>query len=283
MRTVRVAAIMCIGVFLTYINAHAQKSDLSIPSRELQITYAKTTNIVFPYAIKSVDRGSKDVLVQKAGGIENILQLKAAKQDFEETNLTVVTADGRLYSFTVNYADSPTLLNLSLATENQTNGTIKFVSEIINAAEVRLDVGVIANSDRKTTRKRDWKFGITLLLDGLFIRDNIIYYRLRLKNDTHLGFDVDQLRFFIRDQKKAKRTASQEIEIKPVYVEGNIDRISGKTQQVVVFALPKFTIPDKKYLAIQLMEKNGGRHLDLKVQNKTIVRVKPVKELYTSD
>ncbi|GAB3522144.1 conjugative transposon protein TraN [Emticicia fontis] len=283
MRTVSVAGIMCIGLFLTYINAHAQQSDQSIPSRELQITYAKTTNIVFPYAIKSVDRGSKDVLVQKAGGIENILQLKAAKQDFEETNLTVVTADGRLYSFTVNYADSPALLNLSLVTENQTKGTIQFVPEIINAAEVRLDVGVIANSDRKTTRKRDWKFGITLLLDGLFIRDNIIYYRLRLGNDTHLAFDIDQLRFFIRDQKKAKRTASQEIEIKPVYVEGNIDRISGKTQQVVVFALPKFTIPDKKYLAIQLMEKNGGRHLNLKVQNKTIVRAEPVKGLYTSD
>ena len=283
MRTVSVAGIMCIGVFLTYINAHAQQSDQSIPSRELQITYTKTTNIVFPYAIKSVDRGSKDVLVQKAGGIENILQLKAAKQDFEETNLTVVTADGRLYSFTVNYANSPAVLNLSLATENQTSGSVHFISETVNAAEIRFDVDVIVNSDRKTTRKRDWKFGITLLLDGLFIRDNIIYYRLKLENDTHLGFDIDQLRFFIRDQKKAKRTASQEIEIKPVYVEGNIDRISGKTQQVVVFALPKFTIPDKKYLAIQLMEKNGGRHLDLKVQNMTIVHAEPVKDLYTPD
>lgn len=283
MRTVSVAGIMCIGVFLTYLNAYAQQSDQSIASRELQITYAKTTNIVFPYAIKSVDRGSKDVLVQKAGGIENILQLKAAKQDFEETNLTVVTADGRLYSFTVNYADSPTSLNLSLGTENQTSEPVHFISETVNAAEIRFDVGVIVNSDRKTTCRRNRKAGVTLLLNGLFIRENIVYYRLKLENNTYLTYDVEQLRFFIRDKRKPKRTASQEVEVKPMYVEGNILRIPDKAQQVVIIALPKFTIPDKKYLAIQLMEKNGGRHLDLKVHNKTIVQAKPVKSLYTSD
>jgi hypothetical protein len=41
-----------------------------------------------------------------------------------------------------------------------------------------------------------------------------------------------------------------------------------------VYAVPKFTIPDKKYLAIELMEKNGGRHLKVKVHNKKIVRAK---------
>lgn len=283
MRTVSAVWIMSLGLFFTYFSGYAQRSDQSIPSRELQISYAKTTNIVFPYAIKSVDRGSKDIMAQKAGGMENMLQLKAAKQDFEETNLTVVTADGKLYSFTVNYASNPALLNLSLVTENQSRGTIHFASENVNEAEIRFDVGIVAKSNRKTTRKRDQKFGVSLLLNGLFIRDNIIYFRLKLENNTYLIYDVDQLRFFIRDQKKAKRTATQEVEVKPVYVEGNIDRISGKSQQVVVFALPKFTIPDKKYLVIQLMEKNGGRHLDLKVQNKTIVHADPVKDLYTPD
>jgi len=43
-----------------------------------------------------------------------------------------------------------------------------------------------------------------------------------------------------------------------------------------VFALDKFTIPDQKQLTIQLMEKNGGRHMELNVQNKAIVRAKPL-------
>jgi len=35
----------------------------------LQITTTKTTNLIFPYAIKSLDRGSLNLLVQKAKGV----------------------------------------------------------------------------------------------------------------------------------------------------------------------------------------------------------------------
>ena len=59
--------------------------------KNLHIGYSKTTSIVFPYAIKSIDKGSPDVLMQKAKGVENILLIKAAKQNFTQTNLTVIT------------------------------------------------------------------------------------------------------------------------------------------------------------------------------------------------
>ena len=52
-------------------------SQFSIEPYSLQIGINKTTNLIFPYEIKSVDRGSRDVLVQKAKGIENVLQVKA--------------------------------------------------------------------------------------------------------------------------------------------------------------------------------------------------------------
>lgn len=277
MRKMSVIGLMIL--FLTNFEGQAQQFAQSIPSRQLEIAYSKTTNIVFPFAIKSVDRGSKDVLAQKVGGIENILQLKAAKQDFQETNLTVVTADGKLHSFTVNYSENPAVQNLSLTTENHENGAIHFSAEKMGEADALLYSGLVTNSGKTNAFKRDNKFGMEMILNGLFIHDNVIYYRIKLTNNTHIGYDIDQLRFFIRDQKKARRTATQEVEVKPVYVEGNVEQISGKTQQVVVFALPKFTIPDQKYLAIQLMEKNGGRHLGLKIQNRTIVSAEPVSSL----
>jgi len=279
MRKISAIGLMNFILFVTNFDTQAQKAFESIPSRQLEIAYTKTTNIVFPFAIKSVDRGSKDILAQKAGGIENVLQLKAAKQDFQETNLTVVTADGKLHSFTVNYSENPAVQNLSLTTENHENGAIHFSAEKINEADVLLYSGIVANSGKTNAFKRDNKFGMEMVLNGLFIQDNVIYYRIKLTNDTHVSYDIDQLRFFVRDQKKAKRTATQEVEVKPVYVEGNVDQIAGKIQRVVVFALPKFTIPDQKYLAVQLMEKNGGRHLGLKIHNKTIVKAEPVNRL----
>ena len=50
----------------------------------LTIAVNKTTNLIFPYAIKSVDRGSADVLAQKAKGVENILLVKAVGKIFQK-------------------------------------------------------------------------------------------------------------------------------------------------------------------------------------------------------
>ena len=82
------------------------------------------------------------------------------------------------------------------------------------------------------------------------------------------------LRFFIKDERISKRTATQEIEIQPVYVNGDTSTIKGDSKNVIVFALPKFTIPENKYLSIQLMERNGGRNLQLSVRNRTIIKAK---------
>ena len=72
---------------------------------EISIRYNKTTSLIFSYAVVSVDRGSADILVQKAKGVENIFQVKAEKRGFTPTNLSAVTAEGKFYSFLLNYED----------------------------------------------------------------------------------------------------------------------------------------------------------------------------------
>src|SRR3546814_16079260 len=91
-----------------------------------------------------------------------------------------------------------------------------------------------------------------------------MYYQLELSNDSHIGYDIGQVRVYILDKRKAKRTASQELELQPLFIQGNTQRIDGMSSQTIVVAVDKFTIPDKKYLAIQMLEGNGGRHLELR-------------------
>ncbi|MBT2591403.1 conjugative transposon protein TraN [Pedobacter sp. ISL-68] len=273
----KISVVMTIGVFLflAIFSANAQQQAgiqvKTIEPYKLNIAYSKTTNIIFPHAIISVDRGSKDVLAQKAKGVENILQVKAARDSFPETNLTVVTADGRLNSFILNYTQQPTVLNISLS--GTPKGNVIFLSpENVNQAQIQSYAQASAASKKKVRGVKDKDFGIRFQMSGLFIQDEVLYVRLNIENRSNVNYDIDQLRFFIRDQKKASRTATQEIEITPVHVENNTDKVDGNSQQTMVFALPKFTIPDKKYLAVQLMEKNGGRHLELHVKNNTIVK-----------
>lgn len=104
-----------------------------------------------------------------------------------------------------------------------------------------------------------------------------MFYRITLRNHSNINYDIEQLRFFIRDQKKSKRTAVQELEIYPLSIYGDTSVVTALSEHIFVFAVPKFTIPDNKYLTIQLMEKNGGRHLELKIHNKTVVKARLIK------
>lgn len=276
MRTISVI-VTGIFLFLSGISVYAQQQPAStIEPYHLAIAYSKTTNIIFPYAILSVDRGSKDVLAQKAKGVGNILQVKAAKEGFVQTNLTVVTADGKLSSFVVDYASQPSVLNLSLAAEKKQHA-IATPSENINQQVIQECAKQVFASERKVRGGRDKSFGVRLKLDGIFIKDELMYLRLNIANATHINYGIDQLRLYIRDQKKAKRTATQELEIIPVLAHNNTDYIKGHSEHTIVMAVPKFTIPDKKYLALQLMEKNGGRHLEVHVKNRTLVKAIPIE------
>jgi conjugative transposon TraN protein len=276
--------LMVMGCLLfATIGAFAQqtsKNNLSkIESDSLLIAYSKTTNIVFPFAIKSVDKGSPDILVQKAKGLENILLIKAAQKGFFQTNLTVVTADKKLYSFVLNYDEESPNLNLSLNKTKDEGQEVYFSDESINDQDIQ-EYSKLAFYDKKKLRgEKESQYDIDFSLNGIFIRDDVMYYRIKVTNNSKINYDIDQLRFFIRDAKKVKRTASQEFEISPIYIWNNIVEIDGETENTFVFALPKFTIPQKKYLALQLMEKNGGRHIELRVKNKKLVQVTVLPKL----
>lgn len=282
MKKFSAAMVTVMIIFLFKVQVFGQKISLAenmsvIKPYHLTITFNKTTNLVFPYAIKSADRGSKDVLVQKAAGVENILQVKAAKRSFDETNITVITADGKLYSYILNYTDNPSVLNISFKNNIEDQTHAFFSPATANEAEVQADAENVVKADRNIKGVKDKKFGIKLQLDAVYIHNEVMYYRINLQNHSNINYDIEQLRFFIRDQKKSKRTAAQELEVYPLSIYGDTSVVTGLSDHVFVFAVPKFTIPDNKYLTIQFMEQNGGRHLELKIHNKTVVKARLIK------
>jgi conjugative transposon TraN protein len=279
----RIRAVISTAIFLLCVNAIGYSQRLVevfkttiIEPYYLTITVNKTSNLIFPYSIKSVDRGSPDVLAQKAKGIENVLLVKAGKENFAETNLSVITSDGKLYSFVLSYSSNPSLLNISFTKDTSLEGTLSLLQSGNNEAQMLLTAERIANENRMLYGLRDHKFGMKLQLDGIYTKGDVVFYQLQIENESNISYDIDMVRFYIRDKKKTKRTASQELELQPLYMYGDTTIIKGQSNRTFVFALPKFTIPDKKYLSIQLMEQNGGRHLQLRVHSRTIVKAELV-------
>lgn len=249
----------------------------AVESHELEITDTKTTNVIFPFGIVSVDRGSKDILVQKAKGVDYILQVKAASDSIVESNLSVVTTDGKLTTFVVRYVENPSTLNVSLGPISHQKITKASQPDQLGEDELQQKAQLVLKAKSARPGLKASNNNIDLHLKGIFIQDGVLYFRMRLANWSNIRYDIEQFRFFIRDKKVMKRTATQEIEIIPVYISRDFDKLDGKTVVNVVFALPKFTIPDQKYLAVQVMEKNGGRHVGLKVVSRHVLGAQVIK------
>jgi conjugative transposon TraN protein len=237
--------------------------------QRIDITFSKTTSIVFQYPIVNVDRGSDDVIAQKVKEVENTLQVKAARRNFPETNLTVITSDGKLHHFYVNYSDHPNQQTFCM----DSTSIVDFTSGANLMLYGRKADRIMSNSVSGPV-KRDGKFGMKFSLNGVYIDGGEIFYDITIRNKTNIRYDIQSMRFFIRDRKKVKRTAAQEVEILPSYVSANIDHVNGHGSLRLIYVLNKFTIPDAKNLVIELFEKNGGRTLKLRIDNQSIVKAK---------
>ena len=249
--------------------------DRMIPPYALEVTFNKTTHVIFPSAIRYVDLGSADLLAAKADGTENVLRVKAALRDFSrESNLSVITEDGAYYTFNVKYADEPV---------NRPNNALEIYMEELGSESpllVKLIMKSIYKNDRREVKHIGCKrFGIQYLLKGIYSHNGLLYFHLQLKNSSNVPFEVDHLTFKIADKKVAKRTAIQEQVIRPLRAHNNVQVIRGKSSERMVFTLPKFTIPDDKHLVVELYEKEGGRHQTFTVENADLVRAEVINEL----
>ena len=242
-----------------HASGHAQGYTSAI---SIEVAVNKTTSLLFPSAIVSVDRGSNGIMVQKSA--ENILKVKAVADSMKETNLTVVTADGKLYSFLVNYHPNPLHLILQFGQAE----TVKFTHALNGVCS---EVTKLKNN-LAGLQFTAGKMSIKLL--GWYVRGAQLYCKIKIENRSQIGYDIDRLHFYLRDNHAVKRAASQEIILRPAYLQGDTGTIRGRSARIWVVAMEKFTIPDDKHFAIEILEKNGGRHLYLKSFNRQLMLAK---------
>ncbi|MBO0936443.1 conjugative transposon protein TraN [Fibrella sp. HMF5335] len=255
-----------------------------IRSYSVELAFNKTVSIIFPAPVRSVDLGSRDIIADKAADVENVLKVKANQIGFNETNFSVITADGKFYSFIVSYNESPAALALNLTVAGQPitgtgneakSGSVHFAG----AAALQSDMAVA--SDRILHKARRFRrigaegSKMAVKMRGVYVKDNVLYYRLTFNNNSNLNYDLDYVRFFIVDKTVAKEASHQEIEVRPIYIHNDpIRTVKGHSQAEKVYAFQRFTIPADKVLQVQTGEQNGGRQLAFVVNNRLIMNAK---------
>ena len=255
---------------------------------QMQVTYDKTTHLIFPTAIRYVDLGSEYLIAGKAEDAENVLRVKASVKDFEtETNFSVITNDGRFYSFNVYYSAYPEALSYDLLTMQKAvdkeNGNDVLFEELRNNSPSLsgLLLETIYKKDQRIVKHIGANsFGIQFILKGIYIHNGKYYFHTELRNRTNVSFGIDFINFKVVDKKVAKRTVVQERPMIPLRTYKPLNEIGGKAIEQNVFLLDQFTISDDKVLLIEIFEKNGGRHQTLQVENSDLIKARLINDMH---
>lgn len=271
--------LICLCTIMAALGASAQNiigldDKTNIPSYKLEVSWHKTTLLIFPAPIKNADRGDSYVLAESVKDVNNMLKVKAGQKGFEQSNLSVVTADGKVYSFTVTYNEDAPCLPVDMG-KQPPYAPVTFKGVSLNSRQLETYGARVAGSVPFLSGGGYHKHGMDFGLDGVFIKDDVLFFLLHLKNETQIRYDIASLRFYIRDKSSIKRTASQDKEVQPIYAKYNGTPESGKGQ-VIVVAFPKFTISEKKRLAIEMMEQDGDRNPACALDQKKLLKARPL-------
>lgn len=108
--------------------------------------------------------------MQQVKEADNILLVKAAISKFPETNLSIVTGDGSVYTFRINYCDQP-------------EEWVYYLPEKKKTAIANYANGILDN--HRTIRGiQDWKWQMQVMVTGMYIKDNVLYCQLLLCNHS---------------------------------------------------------------------------------------------------
>ena len=282
---------------LFFVGVQAQDTVRTSSQRQVvepyrvEVAFNKTLHILFPSEVVYVDLGSLDLIADKADGAQNVVRIKAAKQDFtEETNFSVITADGCFYSFTAVYSENPSQLNIEMEDWLHKDPYSDFANRqmYIRLDELSGETPLTVNRIMYTILRRNVRdiksvgskrFGIEVLLRGVYVHGDLFYLHVSMRNRSKVAFDIDYIRFKICDKKTARRTAVQETFVNPVRVFDEIMRVDAEAMIRNVFVFRKFTIPDDKVLVMEVYERNGGRHQRFEIENSRLVGAREMDEL----
>ncbi|SJZ83682.1 DUF4138 domain-containing protein [Sediminibacterium ginsengisoli] len=233
-----------------------------IKPHNLPVTDNRTTNIIFPSLINTVDRGSERIVVQKSTG--NVLRVKADSVFADTTTLTVITADGKLYSFLVSYIQSPPFLNLDLA-----------MAEIISVDTALLGLSQKALALKNNLHGIGYSAGmVKLSLLGMYTTGSIIVCKIRVENASAYQFDGSRLRVYITGARSSKRRSLQESIVEPLFIYPKAFSVKVKQSLLMALLLPKAALAESQALRIDLLEKDGERQLSLNITNKRVLKAK---------
>jgi conjugative transposon TraN protein len=246
---------------------------------QISVSATTATHIICPEKVTYLQVGDHEKIASEVvPEHSNLVRIKAVESYEGTSSLTLVSA-GKLYSFLVDFAET---------------GPIEYRLEQFSGEETGLPAGgpvpeyilselsrqMLFSRGRNIRNRKTKNEGIILRLEKIGQNNDLLFFQISITNKTNIGYRVEDFNWWIDDKRELKATNIQEYQVHPKYQYYDVTWIPAETTLKEVFVLPKLTIPEKRILRIEMLEKalgNTGRKLSLEIKNKDILKARKLK------
>ena len=244
---------------------------------EFNIPLNATTHIISPEPILYVDISTPDV----EGDIQekNLVRIKPSGNITENQSFTITVVTR---TFVAVYK----LVCINPAKSFKDTNPITYVISIdpnktvqLNQSNALSQQQCYSLSMQALAKKRKIKnikakgYDLSVWINNIYIVGDYLLFDIGAKNKSKLQFDLDQIRFKIKDKFKVNATVSQDVELQPMFqfYSNETSVISGSWRNFYIFK--KFTYPTQKIFSVELTEQQiSGRKVELKIGYKDVLK-----------
>ena len=249
------------------------QADELILEKRIQVPFNKTVVLVFDQDIVEFDLGSQEVLYKKE---KRKVKLKAAVENFEETNLILETYQGKFCLFTLCWHPNPEKIFFSFKLPAVDKASQKKSS---SATATHQEDAFYKKCQLVLKTKRDINTigeilgSVSIELENILADKDLLFFKITINNNSEIRYDIDVIDFVISNKKKKR--INQDESLQPIYsLHPGLVSVPAycSLQQVLVFK--KFTFTHKQRLRIEVRELQGGRSLNFILTTKQLLDAK---------
>lgn len=243
----------------------------SFAQQTAYVSRDKVTALFFDAPIKIVGDVPAGIDVKQKGN--GIVTLKALTANLAAVQLNVQNVSTqKMYHIPIAFSYGKAGRRLDFGESNAVVRVIKTPEVSYGAISRQLTSG-----KRKAVIDKEKTGGVKAWVNRLSLAGNKIYLRLDILNRSNLPYDIDFIRFYIRDLKTVARMATHEQEIVPVFTTLEKRTTVVKSKEVAdVFAFPRFSLSEDQALNVEIYERNGNRHLYLQLKQKDLNNLRTI-------
>jgi hypothetical protein len=245
---------------------------VSLAQDTAYISRDKTTALFFKSAVKIISKSTSDFdITQKE---DALITIKALDTDFSPTKINVQEiSTAKIYRIPVEYSYGRAGRRIEVG------GQPAMPVKVIKTSDYNYSAVVtqLATGKRKDVVDHEKTGGVKAWVDKLSLAGNRVFFRLDIRNKSNLPYEIDFVRFYIRDLKTVARMATHEQEILPLITTLHKKTAIAHKQEIAkVFGFHRFSLSEDQALNIELYEKNGNRHLYLQIKQKDLDDLKTI-------